>query len=140
MYGQFYIRSYYKLGSVLCYNEIINHTKGCVRMKLVIAVVQDQDSNRLSNALTKHNFRATKLASTGGFLRSGNTTFMIGTEESLVPKLLEVIKENCRAREQMVTPVSPMGGNADSYIPYPVEVEVGGATVFVLPIEQFHHF
>ena len=40
----------------------------------------------------------------------------------------------------MVAPVSPLGGNADSYIPYPVEVEVGGATVFVLPIEQFHHF
>ena len=109
-------------------------------MKLVIAIVQDQDSNRLSNALTKNNFRATKLATTGGFLRSGNTTFMNGVEDAKIPKLLEVIRENCRAREQMVTPVSPMGGNADSYIPYPVEVEVGGATVFVLPIEQFHHF
>lgn len=109
-------------------------------MKLVIAVVQDQDSNRLSNALTKHNFRATKLASTGGFLRSGNTTFMIGVDDSDVSKVLDVIRDNCRAREQMVTPVSPLGGNADSYIPYPVEVEVGGATVFVLPIEEFHHF
>lgn len=109
-------------------------------MKLVIAVVQDQDSNRLSTALTKNNFRATKLATTGGFLRSGNTTFMIGTDDANIPKLLEVIRDNCRAREQMVSPVSPMGGNADSYIPYPVEVEVGGATVFVLPIEQFHQF
>ena len=110
-------------------------------MKLIVAVVQDQDSNRLSNALTKAKFRATKLASTGGFLRSGNTTFLIGTEDSLVASsALELIRENCRAREQMVAPVSPMGGNADSYIPYPVEVEVGGATVFVLPIEQFHHF
>lgn len=109
-------------------------------MKLVVAVVQDQDSNRLSNALTKSNYRATKLASTGGFLRSGNTTFLIGTDDSLIPKLLEIIRENCRSREQMVAPVSPMGGNADSYIPYPVEVEVGGAIVFVLPIEQFHHF
>ena len=109
-------------------------------MKLVVAVVQDQDSNRLSNALTKNNFRATKLASTGGFLKSGNTTFLIGTEDSLVPKALDVISDNCRSREQMVAPISPMGGNADSYIPYPVEVEVGGATVFVLPIEQFHHF
>lgn len=109
-------------------------------MKLVVAVVQDQDSNRLSTALTKSNYRATKLASTGGFLRSGNTTFLIGTDDSLIPKLLEIIRENCRSREQMVAPVSPMGGNADSYIPYPVEVEVGGAIVFVLPIEQFHHF
>ena len=109
-------------------------------MKLVVAVVQDQDSNRLSTALTKGNYRATKLASTGGFLRSGNTTFLIGTDDSLIPKLLDIIRENCRSREQMVAPVSPMGGNADSYIPYPVEVEVGGAIVFVLPIEQFHHF
>ncbi len=109
-------------------------------MKLVVAVVQDQDSNRLSNALTKSNYRATKLASTGGFLRSGNTTFLIGTDDSLIPRLLDIIRENCRSREQMVAPVSPMGGNADSYIPYPVEVEVGGAIVFVLPIEQFHHF
>ena len=109
-------------------------------MKLVVAVVQDQDSNRLSTALTKNNYRATKLASTGGFLRSGNTTFLIGTDDSLIPRLLEIIRENCRSREQMVAPVSPMGGNADSYIPYPVEVEVGGAIVFVLPIEQFHHF
>lgn len=108
-------------------------------MKLIVAVVQDQDSNRLSNALTKAKFRATKLASTGGFLRSGNTTFLIGTDDSLVASALS-IRDNCRAREQMVAPVSPMGGNADSYIPYPVEVEVGGATVFVLPIEQFHHF
>lgn len=109
-------------------------------MKLVVAVVQDQDSNRLSNALTKAKFRATKLASTGGFLRSGNTTFLIGTEDNLVSTVLDLIRDNCRAREQMVAPVSPMGGNADSYIPYPVEVEVGGATVFVLPIEHFHHF
>lgn len=109
-------------------------------MKLVVAVVQDQDSNRLSNALTKDGFRATKLASTGGFLRSGNTTFLVGVEDERIPPLLDVIRDNCRAREQMVSPISPLGGNADAYIPYPIEVEVGGATVFVLPIEQFHHF
>lgn len=109
-------------------------------MKLVIAVVQDQDSNRLSNALTKNNFRVTKLASTGGFLRSGNTTFLIGTSETLISRVLDIIRDNCRTREQLVSPVSPLGGNVDSYIPFPIEVEVGGATVFVLPIEQFHQF
>ncbi|MEK4496338.1 cyclic-di-AMP receptor [Ureibacillus sp. FSL W8-0352] len=109
-------------------------------MKLVIAVIQDQDNNRLSNALMKQNFRATKLASTGGFLRSGNTTFLIGVDDQDVSKVLDIIRDNCRAREQMVTPVSPLGGNADTYIPYPVEVEVGGATVFVLPIDEYHHF
>ena len=88
--------------------------KGLVEMKLIIAVVQDQDSNRLSKALVDNNFRATKLATTGGFLKSGNTTFMIGTEDIRVDRALQIIKENCRSREQLVAPVSPMGGNADS--------------------------
>src|SRR6476620_9944380 len=104
-------------------------------MKLVVAVVQDKDSSRLSNALVKEGFRATKLASTGGFLRAGNTTFMIGTEDERVQEALKVIKANCKIREQLVTPVSPMGGTTDSYIPFPVEVQVGGAAVFVLPVE-----
>jgi len=109
-------------------------------MKLVVAVVQDKDSNRLSNALIKEGFRATKLASTGGFLRAGNTTFMIGIEDERVQEVMQVIKANCKIREQIVTPVSPMGGTTDSYIPFPVEVQVGGAAVFVLPVERFEHF
>lgn len=109
-------------------------------MKLILAVVQDQDSTRLMNAMVEHNFRVTKLASTGGFLKSGNTTIMIGTEDIRVEKALQVIRDNCKSREQLMAPVSPMGGNADSYIPYPVEVEVGGATVFVLPVERFEQF
>jgi len=109
-------------------------------MKMIIAVVQDKDSNRLSAALVDHNFQATKLASTGGFLRSGNTTFLIGTEDYRIDKALGIIKDNCQSRDQLVSPVAPMGGHADSYVPYPIEVQVGGATVFVLPIEGFHQF
>jgi|SRR5213080_3052974 uncharacterized protein YaaQ len=109
-------------------------------MKLIVAVVQDQDSNRLSKALMDHNFRTTKLATTGGFLRSGNTTFLIGTEDIRVDKALQIIQENCRSRDQLVAPLSPMGGNIDSYVPKPIDVEVGGATVFVLPVDQFLHF
>ncbi|MGG5254518.1 cyclic-di-AMP receptor [Neobacillus sp. SM06] len=109
-------------------------------MKLIVAIVQDQDSNRLSKALMENNFRATKLATTGGFLRSGNTTFMIGTDDDRIEMALEIIKKNCQSREQLVAPVSPMGGNADSYVPFPIQVEVGGATVFVLPVEQFLQF
>lgn len=109
-------------------------------MKMIIAVVQDKDSNRLSAALVDYNFQATKLASTGGFLKSGNTTFLIGTEDYRVDKALAIIKDNCQSRNQLVAPVSPMGGHADSYVPYPIEVQVGGATVFVLPIEGFHQF
>ncbi len=118
----------------------VEKMKGAERMKLILAVIQDQDSNKLMNALVDNNFRATKLASTGGFLKSGNTTFMIGTEDIRVDRALQIIKDNCKSRDQLVAPISPMGGNADSYVPYPVEVEVGGATVFVLPIENFLQF
>ena len=91
----------------------------------------------VDNELVKEDFRATKLASTGGFLKAGNTTFMIGVEDAKIPQLLNIIKENCQSREQLVAPVSPLGGNAEAYVPYPVEVQVGGATVFVVPVEQF---
>ncbi|TYR78333.1 hypothetical protein FZC66_19960 [Priestia megaterium] len=109
-------------------------------MKLVIAVIQDSDSVKLLNTLVEKGFRSTKLSSSGGFLKSGNTTIMIGTEDEKVDDVLAIIKGQCKNRQQLISPVSPMGGNADSYIPYPVEVEVGGATVFVLPIDQFHQF
>lgn len=109
-------------------------------MKLVIAIIQDKDSNRLSNALITEGFRATKLASTGGFLRAGNTTFIMGVEDERVHEVFQVIGNNCKVRDQLVTPVSPMGGATDSYIPFPVEVQVGGATVFVVPVERFEHF
>lgn len=105
-----------------------------------MAVTQDKDSTRLINALGEKNFQTTKLASTGGFLKEGNTTLMIGCNDDQVDIALEVIKENCSQREQMVAPISPMGGSADSYIPNPVKVEVGGATVFILPIESFVQF
>lgn len=109
-------------------------------MKMILAVVQDKDSNRLSNALIKANYRATKLASTGGFLKAGNTTFLIGVDDEKVEDIFQIIRDNCKLREQLVAPVSPMGGTTDSYVPYPVEVQVGGAAVFVLPVERFEHF
>ncbi|GAA0467374.1 cyclic-di-AMP receptor [Alkalibacillus silvisoli] len=109
-------------------------------MRLILAIVQDKDSNRLSDALTEENFKSTKLSSSGGFLKEGNTTLMIGCDDDDIDRALEIIKDNCSHREQMVAPISPMGGNADSYIPKPVKVEVGGATVFVLPVDAFHQF
>ncbi len=109
-------------------------------MKLIMAVVQDKDSNRLIDALSDQQFKTTKLSSTGGFLKEGNTTLMIGCEDQHLDEALEIIRDNCSQREQMVSPVSPMGGNADSYIPRPINVEVGGATVFVVPVDAFHQF
>lgn len=109
-------------------------------MRLIIAVVQDKDSVKLADRLVKEGIRATKLASTGGFLRSGNSTFLIGIENERVDGVLDIIRQSCRAREQLVTPMSPMGNQIESYVPFPVSVQVGGATVFVLDVEQYAHF
>ncbi len=104
-------------------------------MKLVIAVVQDSDAGRLIENLNQSNFGITKLASTGGFLKRGNTTLMIGVEKERVEGLLDIIKEMCRPRKQIVTPF-PIGP-ADVFVPYPVEVSIGGATIFVVDVERF---
>jgi len=105
-------------------------------LKLIMAIVQDKDAPRLVDALVEKGFRSTKLASTGGFLREGNTTLFVGTEDHQVSTVINVIKRTCRAREQLVTPLAPVSGPSDSYVPYPVEVQVGGATIFVLPVES----
>ncbi|MHB9145233.1 MAG: cyclic-di-AMP receptor [Symbiobacteriia bacterium] len=109
-------------------------------MKLIVAVVQDKDAGRLVEALVRSGHRATKLASTGGFLKEGNTTLLVGVEDTQQDEVLGTIKKISRSREQLVTPLSPVGGPVDSYVPYPVEVLVGGATVFVLNVEHFEKF
>ena len=106
-------------------------------MKLVIAIVQIEDNQKLNNALVKEGFRSTRLATSGGFLRTGNTTVMIGVEESKLEEVLGIIESVCKARKQTVSAVAPSVDTTGFYIPYPVEVSVGGATVFILDVEQF---
>lgn len=104
-------------------------------MKLVMAVVQDNDAGRLIEKLTEKKYGVTKLSSSGGFLKSGNTTLMIGVDENRMEELMKIIEKICRPRKQVVTPFP--GGPGDAYVPYPIEVSVGGATVFVMDIERF---
>jgi uncharacterized protein YaaQ len=107
-------------------------------MKLVIAVIQDEDANKVSNVLRDQNFGLTKLASTGGFLSSGNTTLLIGVEPERVDEALEIIKDNCKTRKKITTDSIPSAYTAASgYIPRTIEVLVGGATVFVVDVDQF---
>ncbi len=108
-----------------------------MKMKLVVVILQDKDTPPLLDALNEQEIRATKLASSGGFLRAGNTTLLIGVSEDQVDKVKELVKDHCSSRQQMVNPVSPVSGTADSYLPFPVEVTVGGATVFVVDVDQF---
>lgn len=106
-------------------------------MKLIVAIVQNEDSGNLIDILTKSGFRVTKLATTGGFLKAGNTTLMIGVEEKFVDKVISQIEEVCRTREQTITTTAPVTGSTGIYVPYPVEIEVGGATIFVVDVDKF---
>lgn len=106
-------------------------------MKLIIAIVQDDDASDLIDIITEEGFRVTKLATTGGFLKSGNTTLMIGVDQDKVEKVLGIIEDVCKTREQVVTSPSPVAGSTGVYVPYPVEVEVGGATIFVVDVDRF---
>lgn len=104
-------------------------------MKLIYAIVNNDDSQSVSSNLTKEGFFATKLASTGGFLMAGNTTFLICTENENVDKVIEIITGASRKRKQFVPTSTTMG--VGTYQSFPVEVTVGGATIFVTDIERF---
>lgn len=106
-------------------------------MKLVLAIVQDDDALDLIEGITEEGFRVTKLATTGGFLKSGNTTLMIGVEKEKVQKVTDIIKRICKKRKEVITTSDPIIANTEMYMSYPIEIEVGGATVFVIDVDQF---
>ncbi len=105
-------------------------------MKLIYAIVNNDDSHAVSSALTKSGYFATKLASTGGFLMAGNTTFMICAEDDRVDNIIEIISDKSRKRRQFV-PAASIGGVEVNGNSFPIEVSVGGATIFVTDIERF---
>ena len=106
-------------------------------MKLVIAVVQGEDATQTVQALSSAGISVTKLASSGGFLQQGNATLLIGVDDDKVDAAIAVIRVNCRERSQYMTPMPPMVEPGEFFMPYPVEVQVGGATVFVVDVERF---
>ncbi len=109
-------------------------------MKLVVAVVQNDDAGALSDALRENNYASTVISTTGGFLREGNSTILVGVDGVRVDALLKLIRENCTTRTQYVNPVPPVMEPGELYLAQPVEVQVGGATVFVLDVERFEKF
>ncbi|MBC8590241.1 cyclic-di-AMP receptor [Wansuia hejianensis] len=104
-------------------------------MKLIVAIVQDQDAPSLIEDLTEKEFRITKLSSTGGFLKAGNTTLLIGIEDEQLDEVIKIIENNCKTRE-ITTSLLTVTMPGDTYIPYPLEVKVGGATLFILEVEK----
>ena len=106
-------------------------------MKLIIAIVQDEDASRLVSKLMNEGYGVTKLATTGGFLRAGNTTLLLGVDDEKFDGAMAVIEKVCKSRKQIATAPTSMTGVNGVYSPYPSEGMVGGATVFVLTVDQF---
>lgn len=104
-------------------------------MKMIVAIIQNADRNSLADALQDAKIRYTRLNTTGGFLRQGNTTLLIGVEDQDVQRTLGVIHETCHEREVLHRPGAG-ALHADAYVA-PVHVLVGGATTFVLDVDRF---
>lgn len=105
-------------------------------MKLVLAIVNDEDANKVLTSLSEAGFSVTKLATTGGFLKAGNVTFLIGVEDGEVDAVIDIIRSKSKKRKKITSaPISAGAGEAISS--YPIEIEVGGGTVFVLDIDRF---
>ncbi len=104
-------------------------------MKLVMAIVSNDDANKVQSALVKERYQITRLATTGGFLMSGNTTLICGTDNEKVEDVIDIISKHSKKRTQMVPTTSSYG--VGMYSAFPVEVTVGGATIFVIDVDQF---
>lgn len=109
-------------------------------MKLIVSIVHSDDADTLTRVLEEKGHRCTKISTTGGFLREGNATILIGAEADRVEEILDLVRTSCHARTQLVSPLPPVAEAGELYIPRPVEVQVGGATVFVLNVERSEKF
>jgi len=109
-------------------------------VKLAVCIVHNRDKNRVTDELVKAGFKFTVIGSSGGFLREGNTTVLLGVEESELPRLQRLFRENCQSRDQLVNVMPFEAATPGAFIPNPVKVPVGGAVMFVMDAEQFHRF
>jgi uncharacterized protein YaaQ len=106
-------------------------------VKLVVAIVHPEDAGALVDALTDKEYRVTRLNSQGGFLKTSNASILVGVEEAQVDDVIATIRETCHARSQHISPMPPIMEPGEFYMPYPVEVTFGGATVFVLDVARY---
>ena len=110
---------------------------GGLHLKLITAIIHGRDKERVGDALLQAGHQFTVIATTGGFMRDGNVTLLIGAEDDAVEEITSVIRECCSSREEFMTapPYDVMGPGAG--LLNPVNVCVGGAIIFVVDVEQF---
>ena len=107
-------------------------------MKLIFAIVNSDDAAAVTQSLSKGGFSSTRMATTGGFLKMGNTTILVGVDEEKVQQVIDIIKEESQSRK-VVIPTSTdirFGGSMGAS---PTQVTVGGATIFVVDVDRFEH-
>ena len=104
-------------------------------MKLILAIISNDDAKACTAALNKARFHVTRLATTGGFLSAGNTTLIIGCDDKEVDDAIKIIGSESQRRKEAIP--SALAGDMGTLASFPVEVEIGGATVFVLDVDQF---
>lgn len=110
-------------------------------MKLIYAIVRNDNEDDVMDALNKDHFQVTKLASTGGFLRKGNSTLMIATQDDMVDECIELIKKQCGKRQKITVNMPYVSGTSmGTYTTMPMPVEIGGATIMVVDLDRFEKF
>ncbi len=107
-------------------------------MKMIFAVVNNDDGAIVNAQLIKAGFQVTKMASTGGFLKKGNTTFIVGTEDEKSEKVVDIIRRYSKKRTY-TTPLDVVSSATLGGAATPIEVTVGGATIFIIDVEHFEH-
>lgn len=107
-------------------------------MKMITAIVQNDDANKLISSLRENGISSTKLSSTGGFLSSGNTTILSGVEDDRVEEVIEIIRTICKTKKKVTAAIPPSSfSSVGGYLPHTIEVTVGGAVVFVTAVDRF---
>ena len=107
-------------------------------MKLITAIVNKEDAKNVNGELIRAGYAVTRLSTTGGFLLAGNVTMLIGTEEENVDDCIRIISEHSRQRTEILPSTSGYGVSVATAVP--LEVTVGGATIFVTDVERFEKF
>ena len=104
-------------------------------MKMIIAILNADDASTVVQNLMKNGFSVTKLSTTGGFLRAGNVTVLIGVDNSKVQDVIDIISTYSKSRKQLIPSSFEAGACFDPSVP--IEVTVGGATIFVVDVDRF---
>jgi uncharacterized protein YaaQ len=104
-------------------------------MKLVIAVIQNEDEDALVQDLQDHDIGATRIGSSGGFLRASNVTLLIAIDDGQVGTVIDYLRKHCKRRTRHLHPLLPNLEARERFLGA-IPVEVGGAIVFVLPVDR----